>query len=201
MDIIDQRPSWDKTYMTLCYIMAMRSPDESTKVGCAITNKDNILVAMGLNGLPRGIENEPQYQERPGKYFFFEHAERNAFFNSNRTGVDIERHGHTLYITWVPCADCARAILQEGVKEVVIHRQGQEAFEMSRNDSQWGDGHKAAMHMLQNSTQAPNIRWYDGDIITDVHGFFSGKIYDFVQDGYDVDDNPIIVPKQRLEVI
>lgn len=192
MDIIDERPSWDKTYMTLCYVMAQRSPDESTKVGCVITTEDHVPAAMGYNGLPRGIENEPQYQKRPEKYFFFEHAERNAFYNAGRIGVRMEHHGHTLYITWVPCADCARAILQEGVQEVVIHRQGQEAFEMSRNDGQWDGGHRASMHMLQNSSKAPNIRWYDGDIVTDVHGFFSGKKYDFVDNG-----EGIVIPMER----
>lgn len=194
MSSIDQRPSWFKTYMTLCYVWAMRSPDESTKVGCAITTEDNVPVAFGYNGLPRGIENEPHYQKRPEKYFYFEHGERNAFYNAGRIGVRMGDLGFRLYITWVPCADCARAILQEGVRELVIHKQGQEALQDSRGDVEsWNASQEAAMHMLQTAKDGPKIVWYDGDIITDLHGFFTHKKYDFVN------ENGIVVAQRRYE--
>ena len=195
MTDIDTRPSWDKTYMTLCYVMAQRSPDESTKVGCVITTSNHIPVAMGYNGLPRGIDNDPRYQQRPEKYFFFEHAERNAFYNASNIGVPMKMLDTICYITWVPCADCARAILQEEVGKVVIHKQGQEALDDSRGDvASWGDSHKAAMHMLETAKDGPEIEWYDGDIITDIYGQFTEIKYDFVE-------NPdgIIVAKRRIE--
>ncbi len=199
MAIIDDRPSWDKTYMTLCYLIAMRSPDDSTKVGCVITTKDHVPVAMGYNGLPRGIEKTEELnkilQKRPDKYFYYEHAERNAIYNAGRIGVRMEDLGHTMYISWIPCADCARAILQEGVKELVIHKQGQEALAHSRGEvMSWDDDHAAAMYMLKTSSKAPSIRYYDGDIITDLYGFFTGKKYDFVEG-----EDGVIVPRRRLD--
>lgn len=196
MDIIDERPSWDKTYISLCYLMAQRSPDDSTKVGCVITTSDHVPVAMGYNGLPRGIEKTPALnetlQKRPDKYFYFEHAERNAFYNAGRIGVRMGDLGNILYITWVPCADCARAIIQEGVKEIVVHKQGQEALADSRGDVlSWADNQAAALYMLKNTKI--KIRWYDGDIISENYGFFTHQKYRFVKKG------SIIVPEKYSE--
>ena len=141
----DTRPSWDTMYMSMCYLMAYRSPDKSTKVGAVITTADHVNICSGYNGLPRGMKHLDEYQIRPDKYFYFEHAERNAVYNGARAGSRMDL-ATTLYVTWIPCADCARAIVQStGVTRVIYHNQGQLAFEHSKKFSNWSDSQDAAM--------------------------------------------------------
>lgn len=169
------RPSWDTMYMSMCYLMAYRSPDESTKVGAVITTDDHVHVCSGYNGLPRGMENLPEYQVRPEKYFYFEHAERNAIYNGARVGIRMDL-AHTLYITWIPCADCARAIVQTGVERVIYHSQGQRAFNHAKSVSDWGVSQAAAMHVF--GTKVEVVR-YDGPIMGNLRGYFAGQVYSF----------------------
>lgn len=73
---------------------------------------------MGYNGMPRGInEKDPKRWERPIKYMYVEHAERNALFNANRRGIAIQ--GAIAVVTLFPCADCSRGLIQSGVQAVV----------------------------------------------------------------------------------
>lgn len=112
------RPTWDETWINLCYEMAKRSKDRSTRVGCVIVNQKNIPVALGYNGIPRNCNDDIDYRhQRPQKYFFFEHGERNAIFNAAREGIALE--GCKIYITAPPCVDCSRAIIQSGIIEVI----------------------------------------------------------------------------------
>lgn len=181
------RPSWDTLYMSMCYLLAYKSEDDSTKVGAVLATKDHSPVAYGFNGLPRGLTLEPQHLERPGKYYYFEHAERNAVYNASRAGVDAQL-AHTLYITWLPCAPCARAVIQgTGVKEIVVHRQGQDAYMSAigtRHDN-WADSNTAACEMFD--ARGIDVRWYEGPIIAGLQGFFSGKLFDF--DKFDYESN------------
>ena len=95
------------------------SKDDSSKVGCVIVNIDGIVVSMGYNGMPRGVDDTQQDRYvRPNKYLWFEHAERNAIYQS----IGAVK-GCTLYVTHVPCADCARGIVQTGITTVVIDIQ------------------------------------------------------------------------------
>lgn len=175
---IEKRPDWDMTYMSLCYVLAQRSPDLSTKVGSYLTTKDNVEIASGYNGLPRDMEHLSIYQERPGKYFYFEHAERNAIYNAGRTGARLGL-AHTIYIPWLPCADCARAIIQStNIQRIVVHKQGQAAYQHSRGNVQgWDDSHHAALHMFEKTKR--HLEYYDGDILFNAVGQFTGKKYTF----------------------
>jgi len=76
---------------------------------------------MGYNGMPRGIDDDvDERHERPTKYLWFEHAERNAIYNAASNGTALE--GCTMYINSLPpCCDCARAIIQSGIIEVVVN--------------------------------------------------------------------------------
>ena len=113
-----KRPTWDDTWINLCYEMAARSKDRSTRVGCVIVGANNIPKALGYNGIPRGCADEPEHRHiRPNKYWYFEHGERNAIFNAAREGVAIE--GCRIYIPAPPCVDCSRAIIQSGLTEVI----------------------------------------------------------------------------------
>lgn len=132
------RPHWDQLYMTMCYLIAMRSRDPSTHVGSVIVDADNVLVSTGYNSLPRGIDpdmyNKRLSREGGEKYFWIEHGERNAIYNAARRGTTLK--GCKLYVPWTPCFDCARAIIQTGIAEVVVHKNGQDFYDRN-TDGKW----------------------------------------------------------------
>jgi dCMP deaminase len=117
--------TWDKLFMTMCDTVALKSKDESTKVGCVIVGPSHDVRSIGFNGLPRGCRDDvPERQLRPEKYRWFEHAERNAIYNAARVGVPLE--GCTLYVQFTPCCDCMRAIIQSGIIDVYIRDEAPE---------------------------------------------------------------------------
>jgi dCMP deaminase len=109
---------WDKRWMQVAELVATWSEDQSTKVGCVIVDpvRQN-LIQLGWNGLPRGILNTEERNERPEKYKWFEHAERNAIYNAASSGVS-GLTGNTLYVTLFPCCDCMRGIIQAGIPRI-----------------------------------------------------------------------------------
>jgi dCMP deaminase len=113
------RPSWDTYFMALAFVTAMRSPDESTKHGCIIIdNEENkTLVSQGYNGYARGVNHKIVPKTRPEKYSWVIHAEKNAILNAGRNGVPLK--GSVLYVTGHPCIECAKAIVQSGIKKVI----------------------------------------------------------------------------------
>lgn len=112
------RPSWDDTFLDICNVIAKRSKDINTKFGCVIVGPGHELRTMGYNCFPRGCnDNIPERQLRPEKYYYMEHAERNAIYNAARMGVSLI--DCVCYVQGHPCADCARALIQSGVKEIV----------------------------------------------------------------------------------
>ena len=113
--------NWDDRFMGLARHVASWSKDRSTKVGAVIVDDRQRVLGLGYNGFPRGVNDDVEDRhERPAKYQWTEHAERNAIFNSVGT-LDF----CTIYIPWYPCADCARAIIQCGIKKVVAIRPEQ----------------------------------------------------------------------------
>ena len=106
---------WLKRWVEACQLFASWSEDNSTKVGCVIVDeKSQTLLSQGWNGLPRGTRlTERRLNERPYKYRWFEHAERNAIYNAARNGIIIE--GASMFVQFYPCTDCARAIIQSGI--------------------------------------------------------------------------------------
>ena len=114
-------PSWDEYYLNICEVVATRSKDPNTQVGCIIAGLAHEIRSTGYNSLPRGIRDDvAERLERPTKYLWMEHAERNAIYNAARCGTPLE--GCTIYIQIMPCMDCARAIVQAGIREVVVSR-------------------------------------------------------------------------------
>ena len=184
------RPTWDQMYMTLCYLVAARSRDKSTHAGTVIVAPDMTIRSIGYNGFPRGIEYEGEIGEdglpsrhsriNGEKYLWMEHSERNAIYNAGRNGVPLI--GCTLYVNWVPCMGCARAIISAGIAEVVIHKQGQEAFLHSRGgteDNVWADQWSHVLSALEEVRPIGIVvRWFDQPLAR-IEGYFSGKIYEF----------------------
>jgi len=109
---------WDLRWMQLANRVASWSKDRSTKVGCCIINGKDTVVAIGWNGFPRKINDDvDERHERPAKYFWTEHSERNAIYNAASKGLATE--GCRMYVNWYPCVDCARGIIQAGIVEVI----------------------------------------------------------------------------------
>ena len=109
---------WNQRFMDLAYHVAGWSKDPSTKVGAVIVNEKEQVLSMGYNGFPRGVYDcEERYNDRPTKLLFVAHAERNALDN---TYTDV--NGATLYSTLFPCSDCAKGIIQRGIKRVVTSK-------------------------------------------------------------------------------
>ena len=111
--------SWDKYFMGVCLLSAKRSKDPRTQVGALIVSKDNKILGLGYNGFPRGISDDEYSWDNTGdyidtKYPYVVHAEVNAVLNST---ANLE--GATLYVTLFPCNECAKIIIQSGIKEVV----------------------------------------------------------------------------------
>lgn len=105
-------------YLMQAGAAALHSKDASTQVGALLIGPDGEGGPFGYNGAPRGCAaDEDDRQERPEKYFWFEHAERNVIYTAARTGF--RTVGCMLVITHPPCMDCARAIVQAGIKHVV----------------------------------------------------------------------------------
>jgi dCMP deaminase len=114
---------WDRRFLDLALQIASWSKDTSTQVGCVIVNQTREIISTGFNGLPRGLEDAtPERSERPEKYHWYEHGERNAIYSAARRGVSVS--GATLYVSTTPnqltvCTDCARGIIQSGIARVV----------------------------------------------------------------------------------
>ncbi len=114
------KPSWSAYFMEMLPAIAARSCDPNTKCSCVIVGPDHEIRSTGYNGMPRGIVESADRLERPEKYFWIEHAERNAIYNAARCGTSLA--GCTMYLSWVPCMDCARAIAQAGIAVLVCDK-------------------------------------------------------------------------------
>lgn len=111
--------SWDEYFMGLAHLSALRSKDPNTQVGACIVDEDNKVVSIGYNGMPRGCQDNKMPWEREGgflttKYAYVVHAELNAILNSPRSVKNC-----TLYVSLFPCNECAKAIIQSGIKKVI----------------------------------------------------------------------------------
>ena len=142
---------WDSYMHELVKVIAMKSKDPSTQVGCVITTKDHQILATGFNGFPRGVnENIEERWDRPLKYDLIEHAERNAIYHAARHGVSLR--GATAYLNWYPCKDCTKGIIQAGIDEIVV-----DAIPRDKDDD-WG--FKLSKLMLEEA--GVKVRPYEG---------------------------------------
>ena len=110
--------SWDEYFMGIAMLSAMRSKDPNTQVGCCIVSNTNRILSMGYNGFPTGCSDDEFTWAREGednKYFYSTHSELNAILNYR--GGSLE--GASIYVTLFPCNECAKAIIQSGIREVV----------------------------------------------------------------------------------
>ncbi|MCL4208954.1 dCMP deaminase family protein [Patescibacteria group bacterium] len=112
--------SWDQYFMGIALFSGERSKDPNTQVGACIVDKNKKVVGLGYNGLPRGLEDDDFPWDREGeflktKYAYICHAELNAILNSTRSSLE----NCSVYVSLFPCNECAKAIIQSGISEVV----------------------------------------------------------------------------------
>jgi dCMP deaminase len=108
-------------YLSVAYGYALDSPDPSTQLGAIVVDANKNIIGWGCNTFPRGVSKLTSRLERPIKYSFVEHAERNAIFSCARGGLSTI--GATMFAPWFACASCGRAIIQAGIKKVIGHKQ------------------------------------------------------------------------------
>ena len=116
---VDNVLTWDEYFMGLAHLSALRSKDPNTHVGAAIVDENHRVVSVGYNGFPTGVSVDEFPWSREGgvltsKYAFVVHAELNAILNSQRSV-----RGCTIYVSLFPCNECAKAIIQSGIKKIV----------------------------------------------------------------------------------
>lgn len=134
-----KRLDWDEFYMSLVYLVAMKSKDNNTHIGAVIVGPDKEIRALGYNGMPRRVDETIKYRfNKDEKYYFTEHGERNAIYNAILAGTPVK--GCTMYTVGTPCCDCARAIIQTGITEVVV-------------DKAWDDMNEGKWLMHSNRTK------------------------------------------------
>lgn len=110
--------SWDEYFMGISILASKRSKDPSTQVGACIVDSHNIILSTGYNGFPIGCSDDEFPWSRTGedtKYPYVVHAELNAILNSG--GKDLR--GAKIYVSLFPCNECAKAIIQSGIREII----------------------------------------------------------------------------------
>ena len=116
--------NWKEYFRGIAHQVKLKSKDRYTQIGAVVVGSDNQIVSTGYNSFPRGIDDSvDERQERPEKYYWFEHAERNSLYNAALIGVSTK--GCTMYLTCgIPCSDCARGIINSGISKIVCERIG-----------------------------------------------------------------------------
>ncbi len=159
----------ESDYLRHAYRLAeMYSDDRDTKNGAVLISADGNVIGVGVNCFPQGVNITPERLERPTKYAFMEHAERNAIYDACRRGESTL--GSTMYCPWITCADCARAIIGAGIMEVVGHKQ----FCDRANIDRWKVSITYGFDMLREA--GVGVRFYDG-FIGDVEALFNGEVW------------------------
>lgn len=142
---------WDYQWMGHARLAASTSDDSTKQVGCVIVDpRNNRMVINGANTLPDGVRKLPQRVAKPYKFDWIEHAERNAIYRAARHGFSL--NGCVMYLPWFPCHECARAIVQSGIAELV-------AVPPDFSHHKWGRSHELATEILDESQV--QVRYYE----------------------------------------
>ena len=158
---------WDDYFMSLVYLVASKSKDERTHIGAAIIGPDKELKSTGYNSFVRRLnDNIPERQEKPEKFYWIEHAERNAIYNATLIGTSL--NGCKMYTNGIPCMDCARGIVQSGILEVIVDKEWNED-----NSERWAEHAKRTIQMFKET--GVKLRYWEGNLVK-VEKFRRGEI-------------------------
>ena len=135
--------NWIEYFLEIAEVVKLKSKDQSTQIGAVVVGEGNNVLSTGYNSFPRGLDDSLQErQERPEKYFWFEHAERNAIYNAARVGTPLK--GSSIYLTsGLPCMDCARGIVNSGIKEVHCKSEC-----TTKNKEKWEESQRKSLQLL-----------------------------------------------------
>jgi dCMP deaminase len=148
-------------------LAALYSNDPATQNGAILVNRDGEPIGTGVNRFPHRVKVTPERLERPKKYSFMEHAERNAIYDAARKG-NATVFG-VLYCPWYACADCARAIIEAGIIRVIGHKQM-----FDRTPEHWKASILEGNEMFQDA--GIEILQYDG-MIGNCTGLINGEFW------------------------
>lgn len=148
--------NWNEYFLNIAEVVKQKSKDKSTQIGAVIAGSGNAVLSTGYNSFPRGIDDDvDERQERPEKYFWMEHAERNAIFNAARIGVSLV--GSTIYITsGIPCCDCTRGIISSGITTVYCKKT-----DTTANRSLWDEHAIRSLQMFKEANV--EVIYYESD--------------------------------------
>lgn len=165
-----QRNDWDSYFMTMAYLVSMKSKDPSTRVGSVIVGHDNEIIATGYNGLPRGIlDLRERYYNKEFKHLTINHAEENAILHCARIGVSAK--GCKIYVPWVPCSRCTKSIIQAGLIEVIYDANFPGNIVKKQSD-EWKNSVEISRIMLEESKI--KLRAFKGNLIK-IEGLYQGE--------------------------
>ena len=167
--------SWDEYFMTLAYLISMKSKDPSTRVGAVIVNEDNEIISTGYNGLPRGVDDTAErYADKNYKYLSSNHAEENAVLHCSKIGIASKNC--SIYTTWIPCSRCAKTIIQTGIKEVIYDANFPGNSSNNQNEY-WKESIDISKELLLEAKV--KIREYSGKLIK-MKGLYQGKEFNIL---------------------
>jgi dCMP deaminase len=161
--------NWNEYYRQIAHTVKLKSKDIHTQIGAVIVGKGNQIISTGYNSFPRGIvDTIDERQERPEKYYWFEHAERNAIYNAARNGVSTE--GASIYLTCgIPCTDCARGIINAGITDVHCEVQ------LGTVHERWKEHASRSLEMFAEAKV--RIHYYGIVPITNLEEFAKQEVY------------------------
>jgi len=129
-----------KHWLREAYVEATHSPDKSTQNGALIINESSVLT-RGCNRFPNGVEDKSERYDRPLKYKWTEHAERNVIYRAANLGFSTK--DAIMVCPWAACSDCGRAIINSGIRQLVTHKQAHD-----RSPPFWAEEIEIAFTML-----------------------------------------------------
>lgn len=166
-DYIPKIPSFDDRIMSTGYILSEGSKDKRTHIFAIVIGPDNEVRTTGYNSFPRRLNDDlPGRQEKPEKFYWFEHAERNAMDNATLTGTSLK--GCRMYTNGIPCTNCARGIIQSGILEVIVDEEWNKT-----NSGQDLEEAKRTIQMFRET--GVKIRYWKGKLIR-TKKFRRGKV-------------------------
>lgn len=160
--------TWDELFMGRVYEIARKSKDPRTKIG-AVLVKDGHAPLEGFNGIPKGVLDLSERMERPEKYHWMEHAERNVVNMAAKMGISTS--GGILYTQGFPCTDCIRGVINCGIVEIVLHKQWEDISTKITNKGTWREHYFRSEIMAKEA----NIFIRYIDVVLGKVGYLDGK--------------------------
>ena len=136
--------NWDAWFMKHVYLAASKSKDPSSKIG-AVLVRDRRIISTGYNGFPVGVNDlKERYEDRETKYKMVCHAEFNSIITCAKFGIDTK--DTIMYTQGVPCSECAKSVIQGGIKEVIVHKQWRDV--VREGNKKWEESAKISKTMF-----------------------------------------------------